>query len=67
MEWRSGAFLHGIGFLRFGMSCYPTTLLFKQTSILCTFPESKANPPPPTSEFWIIAGIPESISLQKWH
>jgi hypothetical protein len=37
-------FFHGNRFMRLGVSCYPTALLFNQTTIFCKVPEIKRTP-----------------------
>jgi hypothetical protein len=37
---------------------------FQKSSIFCTGPERKTNPPIPT-EFWVTVCVPEPISLEK--
>jgi hypothetical protein len=45
-------FFHGNRFMRLGVSCYPTALLFNQTTIFCKVPEIKRTPSP--AKFWAL-------------
>jgi hypothetical protein len=52
-----------VGFTKLVVSCYPTALFFKQTSIFCILVKEKF--PPPPIEFLVTMCIPEPVSLEK--